>query len=47
MAGIAGNMIAKTAANDNEPMTRQTGATFSSKAVKENVARDLKYYMKH
>lgn len=123
MAGIAGNMIAKTAANDNEPMTRQadgtyvvntttlakdvkgfrgatplniyikknkvvkiealanqetpnffnkvkqgllqkwngmkaakastaqvdgvTGATFSSKAVKENVARGLKYYMKH
>ena len=123
MASIAGNMIAKTAANDNEPMTRQadgtyvvntttlakdvkgfrgatplniyikknkvvkiealanqetpnffnkvkqgllqkwngmkaakastaqvdgvTGATFSSKAVKENVARGLKYYMKH
>ncbi len=123
MAGIAGNTIAKTGTNDNEPMTRQadgtyvvntttlakdvkgfrgatplniyiksnkvvkiealanqetpnffskvkqgllqkwngmkaakastaqvdgvSGATFSSKAVKENVARGLKYYMKH
>lgn len=49
--GLIGSMTATTKSSHSEIMTKEadgvTGATFSSKAVKENVKRGIAYYLKH